>query len=214
MSNRQCKHGNEPAQRSSLIAHSSYERSHLFLVTHFRARRIPLWIRHCRHLWRGKNDSGAVGSHALRAWDCDGVGALRHRTGLSAGRVACGPLRAQSYAALDRRSLPSGCGGISIGPQRCGLHRGTRRRWFGNWHLDRCRPYVYRRNCASEATRTVGGNVPIQHRFRHSHCIRFQCTTRGNWRARVAMDVGSGGVSFLALCAVLPRSAGESSLAS
>ena len=38
------------------------ERSHLLLVAHVRARRIPLRLRHGCHLGRRKNNSGVVGT--------------------------------------------------------------------------------------------------------------------------------------------------------
>src|SRR5678810_308674 len=111
MGNRQLPHEVIAAHSSSLTA--PYERTHLLLVTHLRTRRIPLWIRYGRHFWRGKNNSGVVGSYTGRSWHCHGFRALWHRRWLSAGRLAGGSLWAQSYAALDRHSLSSGCRGIS-----------------------------------------------------------------------------------------------------
>ena len=64
-----------------------------------------------------------MGPESRRAWHCHGLGALRHGRRIADRRLARGPLRTQSYAALDRRSLSSGGRGFGAGHQCGSLHR-------------------------------------------------------------------------------------------
>ncbi len=89
------------------------------------------------------------------------------------------------------------------------LHRSARHRRAGHRHFDRRGAAVHLRDCATEAPRTAGRHVPVQHRLRHPGGLLSNCLLTGigenAWRWMLGV-AAIPSLIYTLLCFGLPES--------